>query len=181
MADTYTVIAAGVALPTVSSSVKSMLSLMNGAGSGKTAKIYRVRALNNQTAAVTGVMMRIELWRLTAASGGTTLTPIKMDSASPAVPAQIVCATGATATNDAAQTNAFIRVAWSSDEPVASGGTIDELQTSPQLFQIWGCGYTDPEIQPITLPENYGFQILVTNSAATGAGVIDLEVEFTLE
>jgi len=181
MADTYTVIAAGVALPTVSNSTKSMLAIMNGAGSGKTVKIYRVRVLNNQTAAVTGIVSRIELWRLTAASGGTTLTPIKMDSAIPAVPAQIVCATGATATNDVAQTAAFLRIAWSSDEPVASGGTIDELQTSPQLYQIWGCGYTDSEIEPITLPENYGFQVMVQNNAATGVGIIDIEVEFTLE
>jgi hypothetical protein len=181
MADTYTVIAAGVALPTASSGTKSMLSIMNGSGSGKTVKIYRVRTLNNQTAAVTGVMMRIELWRLTAASGGTTLTPVKMDSAIANVPAQIVCATGSTDTKDAAQTAAFLRIPWSSDEPVASGGTIDELQTSPQLYQIWGCGYTDAEITPITLPETYGFQVFVTNSANTGAGIIDVEVEFTLE
>lgn len=181
MADTYTVIASGVALPTVSASSKSMLSIMNGAGSGKTIKIYRVRLANNQTTGVTGILYRMELWRLTAASGGTTLTPQKMDSTYGAVPAQIVCATGATATIDTAQTAAFRRTAWSSDEPLASGGTVDELETSPNLYTLWNLGYGSNTVNPVTIPENYGYQIQAVAAAATGAGVIDAEIEFTLE
>ncbi|MGD0201343.1 MAG: hypothetical protein ABSD27_11395 [Bryobacteraceae bacterium] len=111
--NTYTVAATGVAF----ASGKLMLAIFNPAASGKVVKVWRVWIINNQTAAVTGVLIWFELRRSTAQSSGTALTPIKHDSNNPALNATV--ATGATVTDMAS--GLLRQIFWSNDEPAVSG------------------------------------------------------------
>lgn len=93
-APTYTVWANDVA-PAAS---KHMLTLFNAAGSGVIVEIYDLRASLLQTAAVTGVTLRWDVLKCSAASVGTTIAPELHDSGSAALPAQVTARTGGTVT-----------------------------------------------------------------------------------
>jgi hypothetical protein len=169
MAETHTVTVQGTAF----ASNKSLLSLFNGAGSGRVLRVYRVWALNHQTAGVTGVMTAIELRRITASTGGTAQTPVKHDTNSAALVAQITAAAGPTDT----VTDLFRRVLWSGDEPAVGTGTNDEMECLPANGLLWDAGYGDSNVEPITLREGQGLSL--RQPGANTIGVIDVMFEFT--
>lgn len=171
MAATFTAIQAGVTF----ASGKHMLSLFNGSGSGVVLRLYRIWVLNNQTAGVTGVLTTFELRRSTAQSGGTTVTPIKHDTSSGALPAQVLCAHGASPT--ASGTDLFRKWMWSNDEPAVSAAVNDELECIPNLMEFWNSGYGDTNVEPMVLRETFGATILHTGSSAVGN--CDPIMEFT--
>lgn len=171
MAQTYTAAAIGATF----ASNKSMLGIFNGAGSGRVARVYRVWVLNNQTAAVTGVLTTWTLRRSSAQTGGTAITATKHDTASESMPAQVLIATGGTVTltGDVAL-RAWV---WSNDEPAVSSGTSDEFETLIPLNCVWD-STGDANIEPITLREGQG--ISVHHSGSSAVGVVDVFVEYTL-
>lgn len=169
MTATHTLTVQGTAF----ASNKSLLSLFNGAGSGRVLRVYRVWCLNHQTGAVTGVMTALELRRITASTGGTAQTAVKHDTASASLPAQVTAAAGPTDT----ATDLFRRVLWSGDEPTVGTGTNDELECLPENGKIWDAGYGDTNVEPITLREGQG--ISVRQPGANTIGVIDVMFEFT--
>lgn len=172
MASTYTLGAVGVAFALN----KAMLGVYNGVGSGKVLKVYRVWALNNGVAAVTGVMTNLELRRLTSGSGGSAITPMKHDSTSLSFPAQIVVSTGMTVVTS----DLFRRVAWSNDEAAANAtATMDELETIPALTCLWDVGYNDLNVEPIVCREGYGCALI--NTGNTAVGTLDVFMEVTME
>ncbi len=171
MAATFTAFQAGVTF----ASGKHMISLFNGAGSGRILRVYRAWLLNNQTAGVTGVMTTLELRRSSAQSGGTAITPIKHDTNSSNLPAQVLCAQSATVT--AAAGDVFRKIMWSNDEPATGVGTNDELECIPALMEIWNAGYGDSNVEPITLREGQGLTLLHTGTSAVGN--VDVGFEFT--
>lgn len=171
MAQTYTAAAIGATF----ANNKSMLGIFNGSGSGRIARVYRIWVLNNQTAAVTGVLTTWTLRRTSAQSGGTSITPTKHDSLSEAMPAQVLIATGATATLTGDL--AFRTWVWSNDEPAVSSGTSDEFETLIPLNCVWD-STGDTTIEPIVLREGQG--ITVQHSGSSAVGVCDVFVEYTL-
>jgi hypothetical protein len=166
MAATYTLAVQGTAYALN----KSLAALMNAAGSTVVLRVKRVWVLNNQTAAVTGVLALLELRRISASTGGTVSAPVKHDSASATLPAQVVGATGATVTNTA-------DVSYSNDEPAVSSLTNDELQCLPALACIFDAATGDPDVEAITLRAGEG--VTVTNTTNTAVGVVDVVIEFT--
>jgi len=172
MAQTYT---AGF-LATAFGNNKSMAAILNGSGSGRIVRIKRIWVLNNQTAAVTGVLTTWALKRSSAQSAGTAVTPTKHDTASEAMPAQVAIATGATVT----QTSdvALRTFVWSNDEPAASGATSDEFECLVPLNCIWDSATGDGDLEPIVLREGQGID--VRHTGATTVGVCDIFIEFTL-
>jgi hypothetical protein len=170
MAETHTLGAIGATF----ASNKSMAGLFNGAGSGRVLRVYRVWVLNNQTAAVTGVLTTFTLRKTSAQTGGTAIVPTKHDTASATLPAQVASATGATVTltGDVAL-RAFV---WSNDEPSASTGTSDEFETLIPLNCVWD-STGDANIEPIVLREGQG--ISVHHSGSSAVGLCDVFVEFT--
>jgi hypothetical protein len=96
-ADTYFALADNVA----HAANKHHISLFNGAASGRVVQVRKLFAVNLSTGAVTGVAERFDCRRSTAQTAGTAITPTPADSTNPALPAAIVCATGATVTNGA--------------------------------------------------------------------------------
>lgn len=171
MAATFQLFQAGVTF----ASSKHMLSLFNGSGSGRVLRVYRALILNNQTTGVTGVMTTFELRRSSAQSGGTSVTPIKHDTNSSSLPAQVLSAQGATVT--ASASDVFRKMMWSNDEPATGTGTNDELECIVPFMYVWDAGYGDTNVEPITLREGQGLTLLHTGTSAVGN--CDAAFEFT--
>ena len=174
MAATYRAIATGV---TWSTTTKCMLKLFNASGSGVVLRVYRVWVLNNQTANVTGVIPIVQLVRTsTVGTGGTTVTPIKHDTGSSALPAQV---TSSYADTSIGTINATLRRSiFSSDEPSAGTMTIDEVESVVPLSVFWDTGYIDTGVEPIVLREEYGVMVY-TAGVTSAAGNVDIIIEFT--
>lgn len=171
MAKTYTAYATGIAF----ASNKSLLGLFNAHATRKV-KIYRVWALNNQTAAVTGVLTSMLLRKISALSAGTAVTPVAHDSANATVDlTSVTCVTGGTATNTA--DNALRQIMWSGDEPAVSSATSDELQCIVPLMCIWD-STGDTNIEPFVLNTNEGLHLV--QPGANAVGILDIAFEFTV-
>lgn len=168
MAASYTVVAQNAAF----AANKSMISVFNGAGSGKVIRVYRIWALNNQLTAVTGVLTNLEIRKITAASGGTALTPTKHDSNSAALPGAVLTATNSTVTLG----GMYRRLIWSTDEPAVNVLSIDELETFVPLCCIWSMGYADTTTDPIILREGDGVSVM---NSANASGQADFIAEIT--
>lgn len=171
MAATFTALFAGVAF----GNNKSMAGLLNGSGSGRVLRVKRIWVLNNQTSAVTGVLTTFEVRRSTAQSSGTTVTPVKHDTSSSNLAAQVLCAHGATVTSAAA--DAVRKFMWSNDEPAASTGTSDELECLVPLNCVFDAATGDADLEPLVLREGQGIDVRHTGSSAVG--VVDVIIEFT--
>lgn len=171
MAATYTESALAVAF----GNGKSMASIFNGAGSGVVLRIYRIWVLNNQTAAVTGVLTTWALRRTSAQTGGTAIACTKHDSTSAAIVAQVLPATGATCTNTA--DIAYRQWMWSNDEPAASTATSDEMECIVPLNCVWD-STGDSNIEPIVLRESQGINVQHTGTSVVG--IADIFIEFTV-
>jgi hypothetical protein len=103
---------------------------------------------NNQTTAVVGVMNYIQIWRNTAATGGTTLTPVAHNPANSSLDGNTTCGTGQTVTN-----SVIVRQLLSqNDEVVVSTLDMDALLTLVPYAEIWNAGYSDTNVQPLTCP-----------------------------
>ena len=171
MAKTYTASAIGVAF----ASNKSLLGLLNGHATRKV-KIYRAWTLNNQTAAVTGVLTSMSLRMLSALTGGAAVTPVAHDTGNTTVDlTTVTCVTGGTATQTAG--NALRIWMWSGDEPAVSSATNDEFQCLVPLNCIWD-STGDSNIEPITL--NTGEGVHIVQPGANAIGIVDLFLEFTV-
>lgn len=174
MAATWRAVATGV---TWSTSAKCMLKVFNASGSGVVLRVYRVWVLNNQTAAVTGVIPVMSLLRTsTVGTGGTVVTPVAHDTNSTALPAQVTSSYGDTSigTTDAT----FRRATFSSDEPAVGTMSIDEVESLVPLNVFWDSGYSDSDVEPIVLREGFGVMVH-TAGIASAAGNVDVVIEFT--
>ena len=173
MAKTYTAAATGIAF----ASQKSMLGLIN-AHASRDDKIYRAWVLNNQTAAVTGVLTTMHARKLSALTGGTTITPVAHDTGNTSFDlTSVTCVTNGSATETG--DTPWKTWMWSSDEPAVSTATSDELQCIIPLMTV--LDYTgDANIEPITLNQNEGFHLKHTQSTTAGSAICDLFIEFTV-
>jgi hypothetical protein len=162
-----------------SASAKNMMSLWNGAGSGVIARIYRIWMINNQLSAVTGVTLCVwDVRRVTVrTSGGAAVTPVKHDTASGAVPAQVIVETTAVTLTT---TDVLLRGLFSNDEPAANAAmTCEEMCDLVPLALVWDSGYgSGGTIEPLTAREGEGW--VVTEVSGAAVGVLDVVFEFTL-
>lgn len=152
---------------------KSMAAIFNGSGSGRIVRIQRVWMLNNQTAGVTGVLTTMNIRRTTAQSAGTAVVPVKHDTASATLPAQVLVATGATVTLTGVELRRWM---WSNDEPAVSSGTSDEFECLVPLNLVWDAT-GDSDIEPLVLREGEG--VSIHHPGSTAVGICDIFVEFT--
>lgn len=169
MAATWRATSAAVAY----ASAKSMLDVFNGTSSARIIRCYRAYWFNNGTSAVTGVLTTAQVTRITAASAGTTVTPVKHDTNSGALDANTSCGTGRTVT----ASDIFRRFLYVNEEPVVAGVTQANWLTLVPFAEIWNAGYGDTVIEPIVCRATQGMQLL--HSGASAVGTADLEIEFT--
>lgn len=169
MAATWRATSGGVAFAIT----KDMLNVFNSGASARVIRAYRAYQFNNGVAAVTGVLTTLQIRRITAASAGTVVAPVKHDTNSAALDIATTCGTGQTTTG----TDIFRRYLWSNDEPTVSGNTQDEWELLVPFAEVWNAGYGDTNVEPITCRPGFGFQIF--HSGATVVGTNDFEIEFT--
>jgi len=171
MADTWRATAQGVAF----ASGKSMLDIFNATGSSRVLRVRRAYQFNNGLTLVTGVLTNMRLYRTSAASAGTAVTPVAHDTGNTALHANITAGHNRTVTDG----DLFRQYIWSNDEPTVSAATMDEWELLVPFAEVWNAGYGDSNVQPITLRENQGFHI--KNQGSTAVGTNDFEIEFTNE
>jgi hypothetical protein len=128
---------------------------------------------NNGTAAITGVITTGQVRRITAASGGTAVTPVKHDTNSSALDANTTCGTNRTVTGS----DIFRRFLFVNEEPVVAGTTQANWLTLVPFAEIWNAGYGDTNVEPIVCRAAQGVQLFHSGSSAVGTA--DLEIEFT--
>jgi hypothetical protein len=153
---------------------KHMLDVFNGAASTATVRIYRAWLFNNQTTAITGVLNFVSIFRTSASSGGTAVTPVAHNTSNAALNANTTAGTNRTITNGAQ----FRRLLMSPDEPTVSTADWDALMCLVPFAEIWNSGYGDTFVDPVTClaATAQGFTI---QSITQTVGTADLEIEFT--
>jgi hypothetical protein len=141
---------------------KNYLSVFNADATGVIVDILAAYVVHEVTAAVTGLVRGYRLHQITAAhSVGTLITPEKVDTASPALDADVtVRANGQTA----AAVGAALAVASVYEEE--TGGGVAQ-------FQLW----PPPGVEkPIPLGQNRG--VLILQDATAGTGVLSASIVF---
>ncbi len=154
-------------------SSKDMLNVFNGTATARVIRVYRAYWFNNGTAAVTGVLTTAQCRRITAASGGTAVTPVKHDTNSSNLDAATTCGTNQTTTG----TDIFRRFLFVNEEPIVAGTTQANWLTLVPFAEIWNAGYGDTNVEPVTCRATQGFQLF--HSGTSAVGTADLEIEFT--
>lgn len=174
MAASYTCLATSVTW----AASKNMIALFNASGSGKIIRLYRVWVTTNQISGVTGGVALLGVHRFTTVgTGGTTVSFLKHDTNSAAVPAQITCVHGPTAITS---TGLFRQISFPTDEIAVSGATWEEMMSFHVFGKIWDAGYEDTTIEPLVCREGEGI-VLQTPATGTyvGSGTFNLEMTIT--
>jgi len=170
MANTWQASAQGVAY----AASKHMLDVFNSSSSTRFIRIYRAYLFNNGTAAVAGVLNTARCNITTAASAGTAVTPVTMDTSNSALNANTTAGQNRTITVG----NIIRQILHSPDEPTVTTLDWDALGTLVPFAEIWNSGYGDSNIQPVTCrsSEGRGFSIQsITQTVGSG----DFEILFT--
>jgi hypothetical protein len=152
---------------------KDMLNVFNNTGSTRIIRAFRGYWFNNGTAAVSGVITTAQCRRITAASAGTAVTPVKHDTNSSALNANTTCGTNQTVTGS----DIFRRFLFVNEEPIVGGTTQANWLTLIPFAEVWNAGYSDTNVEPIVCRATQGFELFHSGSSAVGTA--DLEIEFT--
>ena len=170
MAKTYTAIQTAVAC----GNGKSMMAIANTHAS-RLVKVYRIWIYPNNTA-VTGVLVDFQIRRFTTMTGGTGVTPVAHDTSNTAFDlTNITVAHGATITSPSVIAGHMF---LSSEEPVVSGAVSQNLLCMYPFAEVWNVGIGDSNVEPITLRQNQGCDVLCNTN--TTAGNWDMIFEFTV-
>lgn len=168
MADTWRSTAQAVTFGTN----KDMLDVLNATGSGRVVRVYRAFQFNNFVSAITGVIFTMTLRRISAATSGTTVTPVAHDTNNTTLAAQITSGHNRTLT----LVSLLRQYNFVNEEPVVAGTTQANWLTLIPFCEVWNAGYADTNIQPIVCREAQGFAFY-TGTVVVGAN--DFEIEFT--
>ena len=139
---------------------KQVISICNETGSGKVVAIKKLFMINTQLSSVTGVAVRADVKKITAHSGGTSITAQSCDSTNAAIPAQITTRTAATSVTEGAL---MFPLTFTNDE---AGAT----QAFPSTQLMAGLNWVPEgvEIQEIRLREGEGITVKIITSTTVG-------------
>lgn len=169
MANTWTATGPAVTF----AATKSMLDVFNATGSARIIRAYRYAIWNNQTGAITAALTAMQIRRTTAASAGTTVTPVKHDTNSGALDANTTCGYARTVTGS----DIFRRFLWLTEEATTTGVTQANWEVMVPNTQIYLPTAGDSNLEPITCRAVQGTDIYNAGSGAVGTA--DLEITFT--
>jgi hypothetical protein len=174
MANTWTARTAGVV---AFGSNKSMLSIVNLVGSGVVVRVYRIWALNNNTAAVSnGPITPVQISRVTTAATttagitGTAITPVAHDTNNTDITNKVACHTNASGANFVVVPDSIYRVVLLTvDEPATTVLTPDEYWCFPKLAEIFTVGYRDSNAEPNVLRPGEGIEVRRPGTGTLGS------------
>ena len=150
---------------------KHMISIYNASGSGVMIVLKKMFLINLAVASVTGVMLRQDVKRFTAAhTGGTAVTPTTCDSTNPALPAAVTVKTGATVTD----LTTIFPLTFNNDE-------VGATQAFPSTALQAGINWLPEgnEVQEVRLREGEG--ITIKNITSTTVGSYAYLIVFTVD
>ena len=142
------------------------ISVFNGAESGKIVKICVAECYSRPTTTITGRAHCVELWRVSAVAGGSTMTPDKHDTTTPDLSVQIVCRNLPTSHTVVGN-------------PIAAGNTYTEETSNQQMQTPFHKNDGDELRKQITLREGEG--VIIIGGPYTGTGVIGFKLTFVVE
>lgn len=140
---------------------KHHIAILNGAGSGVVIRIRKLFVISLQIAAVTGAVMRCDIKKTTAQSGGTAITPQSMDSNNVAIPAQVLIATAPASVTEGAIL--FPTMITAEEEPATQALSKSQFQAYNNLI------LEGPEMQELVLREGQGLTVKQITSVAVGS------------
>lgn len=151
-------------IASVAGANKHHLTLWNGAGSGKTLKIFKIVASPWPTAAVTGLQITLLAARIsTQPTGGTPKSIGEAADADPGIPTQVV--------SMAAPTNVLTLVA-----PEFGVGTVSGEETSASI-RCPVYEYSIDGMKPVDI--GVGLGLTVRQGALAAAGAVSIVIFFT--
>jgi hypothetical protein len=178
MTASYTINAQGVTW----AAGKNMLALVNHTGSGVVVDVYRIWATSLQTTGVTGGTCLLELWQCNSVAsytGGTAQTFILHDTASAAVPSQVIANAGTT--TSLTRNSLVRRFTRYTEEFAVSDTAMEALGFHFPLNCLWDTGYGDSNIQPFRLRVGEGLVLFTPSSGGgTYTGSTDITIEMTI-
>jgi hypothetical protein len=152
---------------------KSMIDVMNATGSSRIIRAYQLFMFNSNITAVTGVLTAFAIRRTSAASSGSTITPVAFDTASSALVAETTAGYGRTIT-PVATFRSFI---FSNEEPTTTGAGANNLELLVP-FAEWGrYGMDNTDLEPIVCRAGYGVDLQQSGTSAVASA--DVEIIFT--
>lgn len=167
---------------------KQMISIFNLVGSGVVCNVYRIWALNNQTAGVTSVSpfaTPITINRCTTSqtteagiTGGTVITPLAFDTTNTALTNKVACYTGATTNYSTVANSTYRRIFIPNDEPAVTTLTPDEYWNIPMICEIFNPGFRDTNAEPIVLRPGEGLE--VRQPGTNAVGIYQFNIQFTV-
>ena len=170
MADTWHAFTSGATF----AANKYMIDVFNANTSAKTISVYRIWWFNNQTAAITGVINVMQIFRTSTSSAGSSITPAAHNTSNTALDAGTTAGTGRTITTG----SQFRQLLTSPDEAAVSTLDWDSMQTFVPFAEVWNSGYGDTVIQPLTC-RNGQDEGVTLKSVTQTVGNADFEMEFT--
>lgn len=159
------------ALAIAYASAKSMIDVFNATASPVINKVYRIYQWNSGNGTATLLPHKVN--RTTAASVGTTVTPVKHDTTNSALDAHVTAGTGRTIT----RTDLFRSYLFANGIAQQGAYTIRTWDVMIPFTLIWDSGYKDSNVKPIVCNATQGVEVQSTGVTATGKA--DLDVEFT--
>lgn len=156
-------------------SAKYMIDVFNSSSSARYIRVYRIYMFNNGTATVTGVLTQIQVKRSSAASSGTSITPVAHSLGSSSLDANTTAGTGRTVTSS----SIFRQILFQNDEPAVTTLDMDALLTLVPYAEIWNAGYGDSNVEPLTCRASNNEGVCVQQPGTNAVGTCDMEMEFT--
>ena len=139
----------------------SHFSILNGNTDGKIVQIHKLFVVPLNLTAITGIMIRFDVMRITAHSGGTGITPEKLDSANGSLATGIDLQTKATSVTEG---NRLFGFAMTNDEVGATGAVI----AGSVAFQALNLFFESPRIQEFTLRQGEGIHVKQVTATSVG-------------
>jgi hypothetical protein len=154
---------------------KAIIAVFNATGSGKKVLIHKAVVWNNAITAITGGEIQLRYIRITAMSGGTPITPVKLDTNNANLPAGITAGTNVTHTEAGATAEFFVH-RMNTDETVGIAN-----QNGINTMFITQFSPSNPRLesqQKIVCNEIEGFAIRQAGAITAGqlSGIILFEV-----
>lgn len=135
-------------------------------------QIHKLFAVNLNVTAITGIMLRFDIMRITAHSGGTTITPETMDSTNAALASGVTCRSKSTVTEG----NRLFGYACTNDEVGVTGAVIAGTHALQGLNLV----FESPRIQDLTLRQNQGLHVKQVTATSVG-GIYGYICVFTVK
>lgn len=158
--------------------LKHLIDIFNDSASTRYIRAREFVLFNNHIAAVTGVILQVQLMRSTVTpSGGSAITALSRDSSNAALNANTTGGTGRTLT----VSGVYRRFCWGNEEAIIGGAAFANWLTLVPNTLVWPPSVGDTALQPLTCYAGTAEGWSLQNQTSSAIGSYDAEIWFTNE